>query len=120
MAVNRTTIRGGHLAVDSTTGAVAMAASFTVVRACRLLGVTVKFSAAPTSSENLTITKNANAGAAYDVVLGSVDPSVGSLTSVVWEPQQEIWLEPGDSVDVAYTNTNTRTYGTQITLREVV
>ena len=81
----------------------------------RLVSVTNKFSAAPTSAENFVITLNANAGAAYDVTLYSVDPAVDATTALVWFPDDSLLLEAGDSIDVTYTNTDTRTYGLQIT-----
>ena len=99
------------------TGAQAIATSATVPAGgtYQLISVSCKFSSAPTTSENVTITLDANAGAAYDVVLYSVDPSASSLTTIFWQPDQPIYLEAGDVVVVAYTNTDTRTYGVQIT-----
>ena len=105
--------------ITNQTGAIAISASASVTVPSVLTSVTTKFSAAPAASENYTITWNKNAGAAYDVVLYSVDPSVASLTSIVWLPDNDIVLEAGDSIDVAFVNTNTRTHGTQITLEDV-
>ena len=95
-----------------------MVASFLAVRACKLISVSNKFSVAPAANEDFTVTLNAGAGAAYDVLLYSVDPSVASLTSIVWQPDSVLWLAPGDQIDVAYTNTDTRTYGVEMTLEE--
>lgn len=99
------------------TGSAAIAASHAVAtgQPQRLVSVTCKFSVAPTTSEDLTITLNANAGAAYDIVMLTLDPSAVSATSIVWFPDEDIRLEGGDSIDVAFTNTDTRTYGVQIT-----
>ena len=99
------------------TGAAAIATSLTVPagQSYQLVSVSLKYSAAPTTSENLTVTLNTNAGAAYDTVLYTVDPSVGAITSLLWQPDEPLYLEGGDAVDVAYTNTDTRTYGVQIT-----
>jgi hypothetical protein len=112
---------GGTVAKTSGTGAVAMAVTYTATSAARLATVTVKFSAAPTTSENLTVTLDATAGAAYDVLLYSGDPSATSATSVVLSSTHwgEVWLVAGDKITVAYTNTDTRTYGVQITMMEV-
>jgi len=103
------------------TGAVAIATTGTVPAGqhYRLVSVSCLFSAAPTTSENLTITLDANAGAAYDVLLYTLDPSVGATYSIVYLPDQEIILEGGDAIDVTYTNTDTRTYGVQITFKAV-
>jgi hypothetical protein len=118
MATTEYLLTDGRAKVQNTTGATAIAASMSAARVARLLSVSVKFSAAPTTSENLTITKNANTGAAYDAVLLTTDPSSGSVTSLVYQPDQPLWLEPGDSIDVAYTNTDTRTVGVLITMEE--
>jgi hypothetical protein len=104
------------------TGAAAIAASMTVPagRAYRLISVSVKFSAAPTTSESLTITLDANAGAAYDALLYTINPSLLATTVICWFPDQPLYLEGGDAIDVAFTNTDTRTYGVQITVVEAV
>jgi len=101
----------------SGTGAAAIATSLTVPAGMtyQLMSVSLKYNTAPATSENLTITLNANAGAAYDTVLYTVDPSVLAVTSLLWQPDEPLYLQGGDAVDVAYTNTDTRTYGVQIT-----
>ena len=85
----------------------------------RLVSVTCLLDAAPTTSENFVVTLDTNAGAAYDVQLYSVDPSVDSTTDIVWFPDERLLLEGGDSIDVTYTNTDTATYGVQITAERV-
>ena len=103
------------------TGAVAIATTMTVPAGMtyQVISVSCKFSTAPTTSEAFTITLDANAGAAYDTVLYTVDPSTTAVTSLVWQPEGPLYLEGGDAVDVAYTNTDTRTYGVQITVARV-
>lgn len=99
------------------TGATAIAVSTDALPLpYRLLTVTCKFNAAPTTSENFTATLNAVGGAAYDTVLLSTDPSVTSATSIVYSPDEPILLMKGDQIDVAYTNTDTKTYGVEITM----
>ena len=78
------------------------------------LYVTVHLSSAPTTSENLVITKNAAAGADYDTVFRSVDLSLSSATDFVYEFGDDIVMLPGDQVVVTYTNTDARTYGVEI------
>jgi hypothetical protein len=85
----------------------------------RLVSVTCHFSAAPTSSEDMTVTLDAHAGAAYDTRLYTIDPAAHALTDLVWMPDEEIILEGGDQVDVAYDNTDVRLYGAQITFKAV-
>jgi len=85
----------------------------------RLVSVTVKMSAAPTTSENLTITLDANAGSEYDTLLYSLDLSAGSTTALAWFPDEPMLLEGGDAIDVAYANTDSGTFGVQITAQMV-
>ena len=72
---------------------------------------------APTTSENITVTLNANDGAAYDTVLFSTNPSATAATSVVFTPTDELIFETGDEIDVAFANTDTRTYGIRIVVQ---
>ena len=75
----------------------------------RLLRIEVKWSAAPTTSENFTVTLDAGAGSAYDVLMDSVDPSDGSVTSLVFGYGVGYEFEADDAIDIAYTNTDTKT-----------
>ena len=87
----------------------------------KVVALFVKFSAAPTTSENFTVTLQSVRGdAEYDSVLFSTDPSATSATSIV-----QLWdipcpLEMGDEVVVAYTNTDTRTIAGKIGILPVV
>ena len=85
----------------------------------RLVSVSCNFNAAPTSSENFTITLDANAGSAYDLLLYTLDPGTASVTDILWQPDEEIILEGGDEIDVQYDNTDARLYGAQITFKVV-
>ena len=60
--------------------------SWSVPTAGVLVVALVKFSAAPTTSENLQIIFKSKHGTDYDVQLYSVDPSTDSLTQIVWFP----------------------------------
>lgn len=85
----------------------------------RLCHVSLNLSAAPTTSENYTITLNAEAGNEYDTTLYSVDLSAEATTDVFWFPDDDLYLAGGDAVDVAYANTDGNTYGVQITIAQV-
>ena len=85
----------------------------------RLTSVSVRFNAAPTTSENLTVTLDANAGATFDTLLYTVDPSAAATYSILYLPDQEVFLEGGDAVTVAFANTDHRHYGVQITAKVV-
>jgi len=108
----------GKTVKDNATGAVAIALSVAITKPTRLVSLTLHFSAAPTTSEDFTITLNSNTGATYDTLLYSLDLSVGSTVDLVWIPDSDIFLEIGDSVDIAYPNTDTGTYGVQLTTKE--
>ena len=85
----------------------------------RLVSVSCNFNAAPTTSENFTVTLDANAGAIYDLLLYSLDPSAASTTDILWQPDEEIILEGGDEIDVQFDNTDAVNYGAQITFKAV-
>jgi len=85
----------------------------------RLVSVSCNFAAAPTTSENFTVTLDSNAGAIYDLLLYSLDPSAASTTDILWQPDEEIILEGGDAIDVAFDNSDTINYGAQITFKAV-
>lgn len=109
------------LVKTNATGAAAIATTLTVPAGLkyRLLSVGLHFNLAPTTAEAFTVTLNAVAGAAYDTLLYTIDPSVLAVTDLFWQPDQKLVLTAGDAIDVAYTNTDTRTYGLQITAEEV-
>ena len=110
----------GDIFKHNSTGAAAIAASVTVPAGANytLESITCHFSAAPTTSEVLTVKLDALAGAAYDTVLYSINPSTGGTTDILWQPSQPLHFSGGDVIAVAYPNTDTRTYGVQITVRQ--
>lgn len=103
------------------TGTAAMNLRLTVPQshAYRIISLSVVYGAAPTTSENLTVTLNSHHGAVYDVLLYSVDPSAGATTDIFWQPDEEIDLVGDDAIDVAYANTDARLYGAVLTLKAV-
>ena len=96
------------------TGAAAIAEAVSPGVPFRLLRVSLHLSAAPTTSENFTVTNDAGDGAVYDTVEYKRDLSVGSLTdlSVIFGEGYE--YKSNDEIDITYTNTDTRTYGLTI------
>lgn len=103
----------------ATSGAIATTMTVPAGRTYRLMSVSLKYNTAPTTSQAFTVTLNAKAGATYDVLLYTVDPSVGAITALVWQPDEPLYLEGGDAIVTAYTNTDSRTFGVQITAEEV-
>ncbi len=103
------------------TGAGAIAASLTVPASAtyQLISVTMHSDGAATTSELFTITLDAKAGAAYDTLLYSLDLSSASTVDLAWFPDEALLLEAGDAIDVAFANSDTDTYGVQITAKAV-
>lgn len=107
----------GVAAISMTT---TIAADFPNVK-MEVLMVEALISTAPTTSESFTVTrKNTGGSANYDPVLYSVNPSAGATTSIVntWDPPYP--LDPNDEVVVAFTNTDARTIGGRLVVREVL
>jgi len=101
------------------TGAIATAVAVAVGQTYRVVSVTLHINTAATTSENLTITLNATNGAAYDTLLYSVNPATSALLNLVWQPAVPLYLIGGDSLDIAWTNTEGRTYGLLVTMEGV-
>ena len=80
--------------------------SWDVPTAGVLVVVLVKFSAAPTTSENLQVIFKSKHGTDYDVELYSVDPSTDSLTKIAWFPNLPVPINNGDKIQVLYDNTD--------------
>lgn len=96
------------------TGAGAIAETLAPGVPFRLLRIEAHWSAAPTTSENFTVTLDAANGATYDAVLTSVNPSTTSATSVVNTYGEGFEFEAKDEIDIAYANTDTRTIAGRI------
>lgn len=97
----------------ATSGAIAK--SITPTAQFKLLSVTLHLNIAGTTSENFTVTLNAGDGAVYDTVFLKQDLSVGSVTDLVWSPDNDEGIfESDDVIDVAWPNTEARTYGLRI------
>lgn len=105
---------GTDVVVLNATGAAALNATTAIAAEFRLLAVTVHFSSAPTTSENLVVKLDSIAGAAYDTTLSTTNPSLSAATDVVFEPSSELKFKTGDEIVVTFTNTDTRTYGLSI------
>lgn len=85
----------------------------------RLMHVTTNFVAAPTTSETYTIVWDNAAGAIFDLLLYTLDPSAGATTDILWQPDEELILVPGDAILVQFDNTDAVNYGTTITFKAV-
>lgn len=101
------------------TAAIALYGAVPARQHYRLISVTVNFSAAPTTSEDLTITLYPNAGGIYNTLFYTLDLSAGATTVLLWQPDEEIILEGGDQIAVEFVNTDVRNYGAQMTFKAV-
>ncbi len=105
--------------VSPTTGEVAIAATYSPGFAFYLDSITCHFSAAPATLEDFTITLNAADGAAYDTVIGRIDPStLANGDDLDWTPEGGPCLcEANDGINVDYLNSDGNIYGLRITVR---
>jgi len=76
-----------------------------------LRSVTLHFGAS--WDEDVTVTLNANDGAAYDTVLKSLDAGAG-CTDMAWWPEGGLLVESGDEIVVTATNPGSITFGLRI------
>lgn len=84
---------------------VAVAWTFQSAEDCVLERIALKFDAAPTTAENITVKVNCADGVEYAHTLATHDPSTAGETEVVITPSAP--LKYGDTVTVAYPNTDT-------------
>ena len=117
--VNRVDAGGATPIVSPITGVVAIAATYSPGFAFYLDSITYHFSTAPATLEDFTITLNAADGAAYDTVIGRIDPStLANGDDLDWTPEGGPRLcEINDSIDVAFPNSDGNTYGLRICVR---
>ncbi len=109
--------------VDSGLGALSFSVTVPTGQWYELVSVTLKMSAAPTTSENFTLTLSANSGSNYDTQIYALDLSSGSTTDLVFADGLSSWrkliLGPGDALDVAFANTDINTYAVEVTMKPV-
>ena len=83
----------------------------------RLRELRAHISVAPTTAGNFTVTLDSVDGAAYDLLLYTLDPSTASTTDVS-EDGFDVLLLTGDALKVAYANADGRTIGVQLLFSE--
>jgi len=93
---------------DRATGAVAINRTINPYKAFVLSEIKLHLSAAG-GAGNLTVTFDANAGAAYDAVLLTQDMTL--VADLLWQPETPIHGDLGDKIVIAWANANSRTYG---------
>lgn len=93
------------------TGAAAIATTLAPGRAFQLLEIRIHLSAAG-GAGNLTVTVDANAGAAYD--LNIITQDMTAVTNLIWQPTYPMHFDSGDEIDFAWLNAGTKTYGLEV------
>ena len=101
----------GRYYKEVATGAAAIATTVAPSGAWRLDLVKVHLSGAGGAGD-LTITMDAIAGAAYDVVVLSQDMT--AVTDLVWMPDNELIMTADDEIDIAWANAGGKTNGIEI------
>lgn len=76
-----------------------------------LSAILIHFSEAPTTSEKLIISYVNDKGDEYTTELHAEDPSTESSTDLVLEWDNGFVLDHGDTIKIAYPNTDKRTIG---------
>jgi len=77
----------------------------------RLLSIDLEIDIVGTTSESLTITKDAIAGSAYDTLIYTINTLTYSVTSLFVTFGEGYDFEAGDELDMAWGNTEDRTIG---------
>lgn len=99
------------------TGAIAASFAVPAGRERRLYDVRVVVDAAVVAVESATVTVNSADGATYDYVLDT--QAMSTLTQNQYIPAGDLWFIGGDSIDVAFANTNNNTVTVTITMGEL-
>jgi hypothetical protein len=78
-------------------------------------GYTVHLSAAPTTSENLTLKMHHKKGAYHVTLVDSVDLSLSRKSDYYFLVENgPLRLEPGDAIDIDWVNSDARTWGLRL------
>lgn len=94
------------------TGAAAISETLAPTTAFQIEEIRLHLSAAGATPENLTVTLDSDAAAAYDARFLTQD--MNAIQDVVWQPTRPLVFSNGDEIDIAYANTDTRTWGLEI------
>jgi len=89
---------------DSASSADPIAIAWTAPCECQMQQISWKSDAAPTTSENVTLTRDALAGPTYDNEYLSMDPTIDSI--VDWTCLEGFRFQKGDVVKVDYPNSD--------------
>ena len=96
--------------VHRATGSGAMNETITITRPSKILSIMLHLSSVGATSENFQVSIDSDSGTAYDAVLVAQD--MNTVTSFF--SNTEIYLAPGDDLDLTYTNTDASTWGIEV------
>lgn len=99
------------------TAGAAMAYSLNPDKHFQLLDYRLANGTSPATSENLTVTINSKYGSAYDTIISTTDMN---NVDDLYEDFDNMKCQKGDTIDFAWANTNTVTYGLVVTYRRLI
>jgi len=76
----------------------------------RLLSIALKINTAGTTDESFTVTKDAGAGATFDLLLATQNSKTPAVTNLLLPFGQGYEYEADDEIDCAWPNTENRTF----------
>lgn len=98
------------------TGSSAIAYEFDPGKSVQVISIKLHMSATGGAAENLTITEDSSLGSEYDVV--HLSQAMAAVADLVWRPEDgPLMLNKGSKLNIAYANSNGRTYGLEIEYR---
>lgn len=103
-------MKGSNVVFIEDTGNGALAAELRLKPCWKLLRIELKMSAAPTTSENLTISRDAKRGSSFDFNYYTRDLSVGSVTDLCVPFGNEYVMNEEDEIAITYNNTDGNTW----------
>ena len=99
------------------TGAGVLADSVSASRMIRVMEVRLHLDAAASATEDFTITLNSVSGTKYDVNLVTQD--MAGVGDLIWRPDAPVILAKGDTLDIAFANSDTNEFGLETVYQEI-
>lgn len=109
------------LQLFSNSGTGAISHTLTASQISEVKQLTLHLNAAPTTSEDFTISLRYNGltNSLYETVIFRLDLSIGGLTDLIWQPDQPLTLRANDSLRLEWPNSDGRQWG-QVTMMGVL
>ena len=103
--------------VVEATGSGAMSVEVTHDHAWRLHGFDMHINTAPTTAEDMTITKDADKGAAYDTVIDTI--AMAGKTDIAQQATRPLAMKADDKLIFEWTNTDARTWAITVNIEKI-